>query len=170
MVQEEIAHPALGGVSWPVIGVRVRREDGLVWAASWRPAPRAVPEDVLLPCTWAELEGLARIAVGVSRARVYVRDAGGSAGPGGPLVLCLRGAAGAVRVEGPLAAVAEELAGRARAAALRVAAVHRAAGRHEQAQVWRARARRMLKDGRSARRGRSVRAASAGLPTLGRRS
>ncbi|MFN1193200.1 hypothetical protein ACK03K_33595 [[Kitasatospora] papulosa] len=41
-----------------------------------------VLEDVLLPCTWAELEGLARIVVGQSRARVYVRELDGT----GPLL------------------------------------------------------------------------------------
>ncbi|MFI8200407.1 hypothetical protein ACIF6K_28440 [Streptomyces sp. NPDC085942] len=88
----------------------------------------------------------------------------------GPLlVLCLRGAPGAVRVEGPLAPVAEVPAGRARTAALGIAAVHRAAGQTEQARVWRARARQILKARRSVRRGRSVRTASAGLPSLGHR-
>jgi hypothetical protein len=167
--EAEGGHPALAGERWPAIGVRVCRQGRRPWSASWRPAPQAVLEEVLLPCTWPELERLAAIAVGTSRARVYVRDLGG-AQDGGRLVLCLRGAAGAVRVEGPLAPVGEVLAARVRAAVLRVAAVHRAAGRMEEAQVWRARARRILKEGRGARRGRSVRAASAGLPTLGRRS
>lgn len=152
-----------------MIGVRVRREDRSLRAASWRPAPRAVLEDVLLPCTWPELERLAAIAAGVHRARVYVRDLG-AAEPDRRLVLCLRGAPGAVRVDGPLAPIAGTMAAKTRAAALRVAAVHREAGRPEEAQLWRARARRILKDGRAARRGRSVRSASAGLPTLGRRS
>jgi hypothetical protein len=168
VTQDEIRHPALTGDPWPVIGVRVRREDRSPRAASWRPAPRAVLEDVLLPCTWTELEGLAEIAVGLSRARVYVTDLGG-AEPDRRLVLCLRGAPGAVQVEGPLTPVSEVLAARTRAATLRVSAVHREAGRPEEAQLWRARARRILKDGRAARRGRSVRAVSAGLPTLGRR-
>ncbi|MFC3350244.1 hypothetical protein ACFOOM_23015 [Streptomyces echinoruber] len=79
------------------------------------------------------------------------------------------GAHGAVRVQGPLALVAEVLAARTRAAALRVAAVHRAAGWGEEARVWRARARRILTTIQATRRGRSVRAASAGLPTLGGR-
>ncbi|MEW1637602.1 hypothetical protein AB0469_26470 [Streptomyces sp. NPDC093801] len=61
------------------------------------------------------------------------------------------------RVEGPMAAAAEVLAARARAAALRVAAVHREAGRAEDAQLWRARARGLLKEGRAPRRGRSAR-------------
>jgi hypothetical protein len=168
VTQDEIRHPALTGDPWPVIGVRVRREDRSPRAASWRPAPRAVLEDVLLPCTWPELEGLAEIAVGLSRARVYVTGLCG-AEPDRRLVLCLRGAPGAVQVEGPLTPVAEVLAARTRTAALRVSAVHREAGRPEEAQLWRARARRILKDGRAARRGRSVRAVSAGLPTLGRR-
>ncbi|MEV3998983.1 hypothetical protein ACFYPK_28525 [Streptomyces halstedii] len=47
--------------------------------------------------------------------------------------------------------------------------MHREAGREEEARLWRAWARRILKDGRAARRGRSVRAAPAGLPTLRRR-
>jgi hypothetical protein len=165
---DEIRHPALDGASWPTIGVRVRRAGAGLRAASWRPAPHAVLHEVLLPCTWPELERLAEIAVGASRARVYVRDLG-EAGPV-RLVLCLRGADGAVRVDGPLAPVAEVLAARVRAAALDVAAVHRKAGREQEARLWRARARRILKDGRAARRGRSIRAASAGLPTLGRRS
>lgn len=168
MAEDEIRHPALDGARWPVIGVRVRREDSAPRAASWRPAPRAVLQDVLLPCTWPELEGLAGIATDGSRARVYVRDLG-EAGPQRRLVLCLRGPDGAVRVEGPVGPVTEALAARARAAALNVAAVHREAGRAQEARLWRARARRILKDGRAARRGRSVRAASAGLPTLGRR-
>ncbi|MFH9742660.1 hypothetical protein ACH4MA_33855 [Streptomyces roseolus] len=125
-------------------------------------------QEVLLSCTWPELERLAGIATGASRARVYVRDLGG-AGPERRLVLCLRGADRAVRVEGPVGPVAEVLVARCRAAALDVAAVHREAGRPQEARLWRARARRILKDGRAARRGRSVRAASAGLPTLGRR-
>lgn len=163
----EIGHPAVAGGVWPVIGVRVRRETGRgLRAASWGPGPYAVLEDVVLPCTWPELEGLARIAVGQSRARVYVRELDTA---GTLLVLCLRGAPGAVRVEGPLSPVAEPLAARARAAALGVAAAHRAAGRAGQAQVWRVRARQILKARRSARRGRSVRTASAGLPSLGRR-
>ncbi|MGW2686214.1 hypothetical protein ACWC6I_24055 [Streptomyces sp. NPDC001414] len=168
MSEDGIRHPALDGARWPVIGVRVHREDFGPRAASWRPAPRAVLREILLPCTWPELERLAEIATGRSRSRVYVRELG-EAGPEQLLVLCLRGAGGAVRVEGPLASVAEVLAARARAAALGVAAVHRAAGREQEAQLWRARARRILKDGRVARRGRSVRASSAGLPTLGRR-
>ncbi|MFE0857285.1 hypothetical protein [Streptomyces mutabilis] len=167
MSEDEIRHPALDGARWPVIGVRVRREDAGPKAASWRPAPRAVLQEVLLPCTWPELERLAEIATGRSRARVYVRDLG-EAGPEQLLVLCLRGASGAVRVDGPLAPVAEVLTARARAAALDVAAVHREAGRPQEARLWRTRARRILKDGRAVRRGRSVRAASAGLPTLGR--
>ncbi|MFE9620416.1 hypothetical protein [Streptomyces sp. NPDC006384] len=126
-------------------------------------------QEVLLPSTWPELERLAEIPTGRSRARVYVRDLG-EAGPERRLVLCLRGADGAVRVEGPVGSAAEVLAVRARAAALDVAAVHRAAGRAQEARLWRARARQILKDGRAARRGRSVRAASAGLPTLGHRS
>ncbi|WP_327216429.1 hypothetical protein [Streptomyces cyaneofuscatus] len=70
--------------SWPTIGLRVRREGqrpGL-GAASWRPAPYTVLEDVLLPCTWAGWRGLARIVVGQSRARVYVRELDGT----GPLL------------------------------------------------------------------------------------
>ncbi|MFD9237813.1 hypothetical protein ACFWB3_21465 [[Kitasatospora] papulosa] len=80
----------------------------------------------------AGVEGLARIAVGQSRARVYVREIEAAELL---LVLCLRGAPGAVQVEGPLAPVAEPLAARTRAAVLRVAAVHRAAGRTEEGQV-----------------------------------
>jgi hypothetical protein len=117
-----IGHPALTGEPWPVIGVRVRREGGRLRAASWRPAPLSVPEDVLLPCTWPELEGLAEIATGASRARVYLGGLS-EAEAGGWLVLCLRGA----------------------------------------------RARRILTAMQAARRGRSVRAVSAGLPTLGGR-
>lgn len=100
VVGEEIAHPALAGGPWPVIGVRVRREGRTLRAGSWRPAPHAVLEDVLLPCTWPELEGLAQISTGLSRARVFVRDLGG-AGPDRRLVLCLRGAPWAVRVGQP---------------------------------------------------------------------
>ncbi|WP_331750684.1 hypothetical protein OG215_36100 (plasmid) [Streptomyces globisporus] len=167
MVGVEIGHPAVAGGVWPVIGVRVRRErGGGLRAASWGPGPSVVLVDVLLPCTWPELEGLARIAVGRSRARVYVREL---ATPGPLLVLCLRGAPGAVRVEGPLSPMAELLAARVRAAVLGVAAVHRGAGRTEQAQAWRSRARQILKARRSARRGGSVRTASAGLPSLGHR-
>ena len=170
MAQGEIRHPALTGEPWPVIGVRIRREDRRLRAASWRPAPHTILEEVLLPCTWPELERLAEIATGLSRTRVYVRDLA-AAEPDRRPVLCLRGAPGAVQVQGPLAAVTEILATRTRTAALRIAAVHREAGRPEEAQAWRALARRMLKDGRAARRGgRSVRATSAGLPTLGRRS
>jgi hypothetical protein len=168
VAEDEVEHPAVTGESWPVIGVRVRREGGRVRAASWRPAPHTVLEDVLLPCLWPELERLAQIATGLTRARVYVTGLG-AAEPDRRLVLCLRGAPGAVRVEGPMAPVAETLTARTRAAVLRVAAVHRDAGRAEEAQLWRTRARRILKDGRAARRGRSVRATSAGLPTLGRR-
>ncbi|MGW0673151.1 hypothetical protein [Streptomyces sp. NPDC002746] len=162
----EIGHPVLAGASWPVIGVRVRREGHSLRAGFWPPAPHTVLVDVLLPCTWAELEGIARIGVGQSRARVYVRELV----DGSPLlVLCLRGSPGAVRIEGQLSPLAEPLTARARAAALGVAAVHRADGRVEEAQVWRALARQILKARRSARRGRSVRTASAGLPSLGRR-
>ncbi|MGW2588433.1 hypothetical protein ACWCYZ_45620 [Streptomyces virginiae] len=160
---DEIGHPALTGEPWPVIGVQVHREDRSLRGASWRPTPQAVLEEVLLPCTGLELERLAQIAMGLSRVRVFVRDFG-AADPDRRLVLCLRGASGAVRVEGPVAPVAEILAARARAAA-----VHRESGRPEEAQAWCARARQILKDGRAARRGRSVRATSAGLPTLGRR-
>lgn len=163
-----IRHPALDGEPWPAVGVRVRREDRLLRAASWTTAPLAVQQDVLLPCTWPELERLAEVAAGQSRARVYVRDLA-AAGPDGRLVLCLRGAPGAVRVQGRLAPGAEVLGARARAAALRVAAVHRAAGRQEDAQLWSARGRRLLRIIQSARRGRSVRTSSAGLPTLGGR-
>lgn len=168
MTQDEIRHPALTGLPWPVIGVRVRREESRPQAAFWRPAPHTVLEDVLLPSTWPELERLAEIATGRSRARVYVRDLD-VADPDRLLALCLRGAPGAVRIEGSLTPLAELLAARTRAATLRVAAVHREAGRPEQAQIWRARARRILEDGRTTRRGRSVRTTSAGLPTLGQR-
>ncbi|MFF1285620.1 hypothetical protein ACFVY4_33655 [Streptomyces sp. NPDC058299] len=41
MTQTEIRHPALTGEPWPVIGVRVRRQDRSPTAASWRPAPHA---------------------------------------------------------------------------------------------------------------------------------
>ncbi|MET9779378.1 hypothetical protein ABZ023_34960, partial [Streptomyces sp. NPDC006367] len=68
MREDEIRHPALDGVRWPVIGVRVRREDSGPRAASWRPAPRAVLQEVLLPSTWPELERLAEIPTGRSRA------------------------------------------------------------------------------------------------------
>ena len=132
-------------------------------------APHAVLEDVLLPCTWPDLECLADIATGRSRARVYVRGLD-AADPDRRLVLCLRGAPGAVRIEGPLAPVSELLTARTRAVTLHIAAVHREAGRPEQAQLSRAWVRRILKDGRVTRRGRSVRAALAGLPTLGQRA
>ncbi|MEV3998984.1 hypothetical protein ACFYPK_28520 [Streptomyces halstedii] len=115
MAEDEIGHPALDGTGWPAIGVRVHRGDTGPRAASWRPVPRAVLREVLLPCRWPELERLAEIATGTSRARVYVRSLG-EAGAEQLLVLCLRGAGGAVRVEGPLAPVAEVLAARARAA------------------------------------------------------
>ncbi|MDX3801077.1 hypothetical protein [Streptomyces sp. AK04-3B] len=168
MTRDEIRHPALTGEPWPVIGIRVRREDSSPTAASWRPALHAALEDVLLPCTWPELERLAEIATGLTRTCVYLTDLG-AAEPDPRLVLCLRGAPGAVQVEGPLTPVSEVLTARTRAATLRVAAVHREADRPQEAQLWRARARQILKDGRAARRGRSVRATSAGLPTLGRR-
>ncbi|MET9871074.1 hypothetical protein ABZZ16_33985 [Streptomyces sp. NPDC006386] len=144
MAQSEKRHPALTGERRPVIGVRVRRSSRSPRAASWRPAPHAVLEDVVLPCTWPELERLAQIATGWARARMYVRDLGG-AEPDQRLVLCLRGAPGAVQVEGPLIPVADTLTARIRDAALRVAAVHRAAGHPQQAQLWRTRARRILK-------------------------
>ncbi|KAB1978513.1 hypothetical protein [Streptomyces triticiradicis] len=162
--QAAIARGAL-----PVLGVRIRRESGNLRAASWRPVPQAVRGDVLLPCAWPELERLAQIATGSSRARVNICDFG-AAGPDRRLVLCWRQAPGAVRVEGSLAPDVEVLAAQARAAVLRVAAVHREAGRLEEAQLWRGRARQILKNGRAARCGRSVRAALAGLPTLGRRT
>ncbi|MEO3978970.1 hypothetical protein [Streptomyces sp. CAU 1734] len=47
--------------------------------------------------------------------------------------------------------------------------MHGEAGRVQEVRLWSARASRILKDGRAARRGRSVRIASAALPTLGRR-
>ncbi|WP_395368378.1 hypothetical protein OHU45_37405 [Streptomyces tubercidicus] len=47
-------------VHWPVIGVRVRREERYARTASRRPALRAVLEDVLLPYSWPEL-GLVRL-------------------------------------------------------------------------------------------------------------
>ncbi|MFI1312493.1 hypothetical protein ACH4TS_20465 [Streptomyces albidoflavus] len=169
MAEDEIRHPALGGGGWPVAGVWVGSGEAGLRAGSWRPSPYAVLREVLLPCAWPELECLAGIATGSSRARVYVRGLG-EVGPERLLVLCLRGAGGAVRVEGPLAPVAEVLAARARAAVLNVAAVHREAGRRQEARLWRARGCRILKDGRAARWGWSVRAASAGLPALGRRS
>lgn len=112
---------------------------GRLRTASWRPASLAVPQDVLLPCAWLELEGLAKITVGLIRARVYVRDLDEEE-PDGRLVLCPRGALGAIQVEGLLAPVADALAARTRAAMLRLAAVHRGAGRPEEAQAWRARA------------------------------
>ncbi|MER7309898.1 hypothetical protein E5082_31460 [Streptomyces griseoluteus] len=169
MVQDEIRHPALTGGLWPVISIRIRREDQRLRAASWRPAPQAIPEDVLLPCAWRELEGLTEVAVGLSRSRIYVRELAEHE-LAGRLVLCLRGAPGAIQVQGPMAPVGEVLAARTRSAVLHVAAVHHAADREEDRQVWRARARQLLKASRAARRGRSVRATSAGLPTLGGRS
>ncbi|MFJ9379377.1 hypothetical protein [Streptomyces sp. NPDC101455] len=74
-----------------------------------------------------------------------------------------------MQVQGPPASAAEVLAARTRTAALHVAAVHRQARRLEEPRLWSTRTRRILKDGRTARRGRSVRATSAGLRTLGRR-
>ncbi|MBP5896306.1 hypothetical protein [Streptomyces scabiei] len=163
VTRDEIRHPALTGEPWPVIDVRVCREDSSPRAASWRPAPHTALDDVLLSCTWLELERLAGIATGLARAGVYVTGLG-AAEPDRCLVLCLSGTPDAVQVEGPLTPVAEVVTARTRAAALRVAASHREAGRPQEAQLWRARARRILKDSREARRGRSVRADSAGLP------
>ncbi|MGW6202054.1 hypothetical protein ACWF9B_00135 [Streptomyces sp. NPDC055089] len=97
-------------------------------------------ENILLPCTWPESEGIAQIAMGVSRAWVYVRDLG-EPELNGWLVLCLRGAPGTV--QGPLAPVGEALAARTRTAVLRATAVHRAAVRRDETQVWRARARQL---------------------------
>lgn len=71
MAQNELRHLALTGEPWPVIGVRVRREDHSPLAASWRPAPHAVLEDALLPCIWPELERLAEIATGRSRVSIH---------------------------------------------------------------------------------------------------
>ncbi|WP_216590261.1 hypothetical protein [Streptomyces brasiliscabiei] len=49
MTSDEIRHPALTGEPWPVIGVRVRRDESSPREASWRPAPHTALEDVLLP-------------------------------------------------------------------------------------------------------------------------
>ncbi|MER5985598.1 hypothetical protein [Streptomyces sp. NPDC001787] len=69
---------------------------GRLRTASWRLASLAVPQDVMLPCAWLELEGLAKITVGLIRARVYVRDLAEEEPDG-----CPRGALGAIQVEGP---------------------------------------------------------------------
>ncbi|MCX4993749.1 hypothetical protein [Streptomyces sp. NBC_00568] len=53
MTRDELRHPALTGEPWPVIGVRVRREDHSPRPASWRPASHAVLEDVLRLCARA---------------------------------------------------------------------------------------------------------------------
>jgi Shikimate dehydrogenase substrate binding domain len=164
----ERPHPAAAGQPWPTLRIRVRRaEDGQLVAASTQAAPGAVIEQVLLPSDWDTLVGLGRIAVGESRARLYLTTHG--APEPGQLVLCLRGAEGAVRVQGPLAPIADALGGRVRAAVLRMTALYRAAGRIDEARRWRALGRRMLKARRAARTGRSVRTASGGLPTLGKR-
>ncbi len=154
------------GAARPTFPVRVRRDEGRVALASLPPAVGAVLEEVLLPSDWDELQGLGRIVVGESRARLYVTDHGA---PQGRLVLCLR-QAGAVRVEGPISPVAGMLFTRTRAAALRVSAWHRAAGRVEEALRWKAFARRLLLARWSSQRDRSVRAASGGLPGFGRRA
>ncbi|WP_446047620.1 hypothetical protein [Streptomyces olivaceus] len=84
MAEGEIRHPALDGVRWPVIGVRVRCGGTGLRAASWRPAPRAVLHEVLLPCTWPELERLAESppapAGRLRTARICRRRAGPGSG------------------------------------------------------------------------------------------
>ncbi|MFC7912520.1 hypothetical protein [Streptomyces sp. NPDC057386] len=162
-------HPALSpGATWPTLRMWVRREDEHAVLVALAPARGARPEEVLLPCDAALLILLGRIALGSSRAGLYAAHLD-EEDPDRRLVLCARGAPGAVRVRGAVSSVADTLYGRTRAAMLAAGALRRASGRDDEAAHWGTLARQLLLAKRSARRGRSVRAVSGGLPTLGRR-
>ncbi|HZX36740.1 MAG TPA: hypothetical protein VFF37_00100, partial [Streptomyces sp.] len=68
-----------------------------------------------------------------------------------------------------VSSVADTLYGRTRAAMLTAGQLSRVSGQDDEAAHWGALARQLLLAKRSARRGRSVRAVSGGLPTLGKR-
>jgi hypothetical protein len=134
---------------------------------SLAPTRGAQPEQALLPCAAELLMQLGRIALGSSRADLYTarlleEDADRR------LVLCPRGSAGAVRIHGAVSSVADTLYGKTRAAMLAADQIQRTAGSTDEAAQWGDMARQLMTAKRSARRGRSVRTVSGGLPTLGK--
>ncbi|MBP5935370.1 hypothetical protein [Streptomyces acidiscabies] len=165
-------HPALSpGAAWPTLRMWVRREDEHAVLVSLAPAPEARPEEVLLPCDAALLTLLGSIALGSSRAGLYAARLD-EQDPARRLVLCARGVPGALRVRGATSAVADTLYGRTRSAMLTAGHLLRASGQRDEAAHWGTLARGLMLAKRSARRGRrgrSVRAVSGGLPTLGKR-
>ncbi|MFD8968791.1 hypothetical protein ACFV0C_28020 [Streptomyces sp. NPDC059568] len=72
-------------------------------------------------------------------------------------------------IRGTVSSVADKLYGTTRSAMLTAGQIQRASGRPDEAAQWSALARQLLMAGLSARRGRSVRTMSGGLPTLGKR-
>lgn len=162
-------HPALDpAVAWPTLGMWVRWEGGRLDLVSLAPARATQADQVLLPCDSELLIQLGKISLGSSRASLYAaRLAEDDADH--RLVLCPRGIEGAVRISGAVSSVAEPLYGKTRAAMLAAGRVRRAAGHQDEATQWSAMARQLLMAKRAARRRRSVRTVSGGLPTLGKR-
>ncbi|MFF3402162.1 hypothetical protein ACFYW6_27065 [Streptomyces sp. NPDC002659] len=171
-VQPLCQHPALDGwMQWPSIRMWVRRDGMRLDIVSLAPAREARTDFVLLPCDEEVLVLLGQIAACGSRASLYVTHLNPAYDK--RLVLCGRRATGAVRVHGSVPMVRDRLYTRTRTAMLNVASVHRTAGRSDAAVVWSALARRILVAKRTANKagkGRSVRAVSGGLPTLGLRN
>ncbi|MEU9189887.1 hypothetical protein AB0D14_36210 [Streptomyces sp. NPDC048484] len=162
-------HPALApAVAWPTLGMWVRWESGRLDLVSLAPARDAQADQVLLPCDPELLIQLGKVSLGSSQAGLYaVRLA--QEGADRRVVLCRRGLESAVRISGTGSSIADPLYGKTRAAMLAAGREQRAAGKQDEAAQWSAMARQLLMAKRSARRGRSVRTVSGGLPTLGKR-
>ncbi|MBV9025593.1 MAG: hypothetical protein JO362_17780 [Streptomycetaceae bacterium] len=162
------SHPALEpGVHWPTLPVWIRWKGERIDLISLAPARGAQTEHALLPYDAELLTQLGRIALGGSRTSLYAARLTED-GADRRLVLCPRGSAGAVRIRGAVSSVADTLYGKTRAAILTAGQLRRALGHQDEAKQWSALARQLLMAKRSARRGRSVRTVSGGLPTLGK--
>lgn len=162
-------HPALDQeLPWPTLCMWVRWEGERLDLVTLAPAPRAQPEQVLLPCAPELLIQLGRISLGSSRAGLYAARLVENT-TDRRLVLCPRGSEGAVRVRGAVSSLADALYGKARSAMLASGQIQKATRRPDEAAHWRALARQLLLAKRSARRAHSVRTVSGGLPTLGKR-
>lgn len=162
-------HPALSpGASWPTLRMWVRRKGEHAVLVTLAPARGAGPEEVLLPCDAALLillfggsPSAAAGPPGTPRAWTKKTPTGGWC--------CARGAhparsGSAARSPGGRRLVRADAGGDAdgRSAAAGV-------GAGDEAAHGGTPARQLLLAKRSARRGRSVRAVSGGLPTLGKR-
>lgn len=165
-------HPALAGVrKWPTVRVWARRRQGGL-DVSLAPLRDGRVEHALLPCDGETLLTLCHIGTGASRAGLYAAPLQSSRSTK-LLVLCSRRDPGAVRVRGSVTNLGEILFSKARTAILKIATTYREAGDTDAAAAWVALADRALEVKRATRqasKGRSVRAVSGGLPSLGKRA